>query len=96
MSTTAQEVRLSSLPEIAGRGCIRQFSLLMTETPHVLVRVLVLLLRRGCTIVSVSFHRGDRNRRGRLDVAVRTDSPLAHRLSAWLLQLVDVVAVEEG
>ena len=77
-------------------GAVRRFRLLTTEAPDALVRVLCLVRRRGCTVVSVDFLASDRHRPGRLDIAVRTDTRVAHRLGAWLLQLVDVLGVEEG
>ncbi|MEO8687255.1 MAG: ACT domain-containing protein [Solirubrobacteraceae bacterium] len=96
MSTDAYEVQHPSGPASGAGAAPRQFSLLTTETPDVLLRVLCLLRRRGCMIVSVDFFRGDRHRPGRLDVAVRTNPRIAHRLGAQLLQLVDIIAVEEG
>jgi acetolactate synthase small subunit len=82
-------------PTPAGGTAIRRFSVLTTDGPDALMRVLVLLRRRGCTVVSLDYARADRHRSGRLEVAVRTDSRVAHRLRAWLLQLVDVVVVDE-
>jgi acetolactate synthase regulatory subunit len=75
---------------------VRRLSIRTTDAPDALVRVLCLLRRRGCAVVSVDFRRGDRHGPGRLNVAVRTDSRVSHRLREWLLQLVDILAVEEG
>lgn len=96
MSTATRQAPAAPLPTAADGAVIRRFSLLTTEAPDALVRVLCLLRRRGCIVVSVSFLRGDRHRPTRLDIAIRTDSRVAHRLRPWLLQLVDVLAVEEG
>ncbi len=96
MSTATRQPSAAPSPAAADGSAVRRFSLLMTDGPDALVRVLCLLRRRGCTIVCVDFLRGDRHRPGRLDIGVRTDSRAAHRLGAWLLQLVDVLAVEEG
>jgi acetolactate synthase regulatory subunit len=60
------------------------------------VRVLVLLRRRGCTVVAVDFHRADRHGPGRLEVSVDAPSRTGHRLEDWLRGLVDVVAVGPG
>jgi acetolactate synthase regulatory subunit len=95
-STAPRQARVALLHATADGAAVRRFSLLTTEAPDALVRVLCLLRRRGCTVVSVDLLRGDRHRPGRLAIAVRTDSRAAHRLRAWLLQLVDVLAVEEG
>jgi acetolactate synthase regulatory subunit len=70
--------------------------LTVADAPDVLVRVLTTLRRRGCTIVSVDFSRGDIHREGRLRVTyeppVRANAPVG----AWLGNLVDVLAVTEA
>jgi acetolactate synthase regulatory subunit len=64
-----------------------------TGTGDVLVRVLTLLRRRGCRIVAVDFHEGDRHGPGRLEVSVHAPGRIEHRLESWLLGLVDVLEV---
>jgi acetolactate synthase regulatory subunit len=75
-----------------------------TTTPHrfvletgansdVLLRVLVLLRRRGCHIAAVDFRIADRHGPGRFEVTVEAPSRVAHRLESWLAGLVDVTAV---
>lgn len=96
MSTATASAPATPAPAAADGSGLRRLSVLTTEAPDALVRVLCLLRRRGCTIVSVDFVRADRHRPGRLEIAVRTDSRVSHRLREWLLGLVDVLAVEEG
>jgi acetolactate synthase regulatory subunit len=64
-----------------------------TGTGDVLVRVLTLLRRRGCRIVAVDFHEGDRHGPGRLELSVDAPARIEHRLESWLLGLVDVLEV---
>jgi acetolactate synthase regulatory subunit len=64
-----------------------------TGTGDVLVRVLTLLRRRGCRIVAVDFHEGDRHGPGRLELSVDAPARIEHRLETWLLGLVDVLEV---
>jgi acetolactate synthase regulatory subunit len=64
-----------------------------TGTGDVLVRVLTLLRRRGCRIVAVDFHEGDRHCPGRLALSVEAPPRIEHRLESWLLGLVDVLDV---
>jgi acetolactate synthase regulatory subunit len=64
-----------------------------TGTGDVLVRVLTLLRRRGCRIVAVDFHEGDRHGPGRLELSVDAPGRVEHRLESWLLGLVDVLDV---
>jgi acetolactate synthase regulatory subunit len=71
----------------------RRFVLETNPEPDVLLRVLTLLRRRGCRIVSVDFHETDRHGPGRFEVSVRAPTRIGHRLEAWLSGLVDVVAV---
>ena len=59
----------------------------------VLLRVLTLLRRRGCRIVSVDFHEVDRHGPQRLELAVDAPARIEHALENWLLALVDVLAV---
>ena len=72
----------------------RRFRLRTTNAPDALTRVLTLLRRRGCDLVSVDYTRADRHRPGHLHVVVEARGR-PHRLHAWLLQMVDVLEVEE-
>jgi len=71
----------------------RRFELETTGRDDVLVRVLTLLRRRGCRIVAVEFHEGDRHRPERFELAIDAPARIEHRLESWLSGLVDVVAV---
>jgi acetolactate synthase regulatory subunit len=73
-----------------------RLSLTTRAESDVVVRVLVLLRRRGCTVVAVDFHRADRHGPGRLEVSVDAPSRIGHRLEEWLMGLVDVLAVGPG
>lgn len=70
-------------------------SLTTNDSPDVLVRVLTTLRRRGCTLVSVDYRIGDRHRGGRLDVSYEPPDRCAAAVTAWLANLVEVVAVRE-
>jgi acetolactate synthase regulatory subunit len=71
----------------------RRLALQTTGRGDVLVRVLILLRRRGCRIVAVDFHEGDLHRPERLEVAIEAPARIEHALESWLLGLVDVLAV---
>jgi acetolactate synthase regulatory subunit len=70
-----------------------QLELKTTDSPEVLLRVLTALRRRGCAVVSVEFHEGDRHRPPRLSLCLRTSPRTEHRLVAWLEGLVEVESV---
>lgn len=67
-----------------------------TGRDDVLVRVLTLLRRRGCRIVAVDFHQGDRHGPERFELAIEAPARIEHRLECWLLGLVDVMEVVPG
>jgi acetolactate synthase small subunit len=71
------------------------FDLDVTDDPAALVRVLVTLQRRRCRITAVDFSHADRHRPGRLLVSVDAPAGHAHRMGAWLANLVDVLEVTE-
>ena len=71
----------------------RRLELETTGRDDVLVRVLTLLRRRGCRIVSVDFHEADRHGPQRLEIVVEPPARIEHALENWLLALVDVTAV---
>ena len=89
---------MSVLSPIAARpdaGTARPWRLAVETTGRedALVRVLCLLRRRGCRIVAVDFHAADRHAPERFDVCVEAPPRTEHRIEAWLLGIVDVVAV---
>jgi acetolactate synthase regulatory subunit len=71
------------------------FDLEVTDDPAALVRVLVTLQRRRCRITAVDYQRADRHRPAVLRIAVQAPPSHAHRVGAWLRNLVDVLAVTE-
>ena len=71
------------------------FELEVTDDPAAVVRVLGTLQRRRCRITAVDFSRADRHRPGRLLVSVDAPPSHAHRMGAWLANLVDVLEVIE-
>jgi acetolactate synthase regulatory subunit len=71
----------------------QHLSLAIADSPDVLVRVLTTLRRRGCEIIAVDYHQADRHRHGRLEVTYRPPPRCAGTVSAWLANLVDVIAV---
>ena len=79
-------------PPVADR---RRATLTVREGSDVLVRVLVTLRRRGCTVISVDYHAGDRHRGGWLTVAYAPPPRHAHAVARWLGNLVDVLEVED-
>jgi acetolactate synthase regulatory subunit len=81
------------VPPVASKARPRRLALETTGEPDVLVRVLALLRRRGCRIVAVDFHDGDRHGPGRLELSVDAPARIEHRLESWLLGLVDVLEV---
>ena len=68
-------------------------TLTVADAPDVLVRVLTTLRRRGCTIASVEFSRGDIHREGRLRVSFEPPPRAGAPVRAWLGNLVDVLEV---
>jgi acetolactate synthase regulatory subunit len=77
-----------------GQRC--RLSIATRAESDVVVRVLVLLRRRGCTVVAVNFQRADRHGPGRFEVSVEAPSRIRPSLEDWLMGLVDVVAVGPG
>jgi acetolactate synthase regulatory subunit len=85
---------LESPSTTAGPAGVLRVSVLTTGSPDALVRILMLLRRRGCTLLSVEYSYGDQHRPGRLELALRTQPRTGHRVVAWLQQLVEVQRVE--
>jgi acetolactate synthase regulatory subunit len=86
-------IAIAPAPPAAAAARPRRLALETTGREDVLVRVLTLLRRRGCRIVAVEFHEGDRHRPERLEVAIEAPPRVEHALESWLLGLVDVIAV---
>jgi acetolactate synthase regulatory subunit len=74
----------------------RRLSLTTEADSDVVVRVLILLRRRGCRIVSVNFRCGDRHGPGSFDVSVEAPDRIERSLESWLEGLVDVRSVESA
>jgi acetolactate synthase regulatory subunit len=77
-----------------GQRC--RLSIAARAESDVVVRVLVLLRRRGCTVVAVDFRRADRHGPGCFEVSVEAPSRIRASLEDWLMGLVDVGAVGPG
>ena len=85
-----------SAPLDAGAARPQRYAVETTGRGDVLVRALALLRRRGCRIVAVDFHEGDRHAPERFELAIEAPARIEHRLESWLLGLVDVVGVHAG
>ncbi len=75
-------------------GRERRVTIETTGDPDVLLRVLVVLRRRGFVARAVEFRAGDLHAPPRLDLTVASSSRLQHQLAAWLGNVVGVLAVE--
>ena len=87
-------IAIAPAPPAAAVGRPRRLELETTGRDDVLVRVLTLLRRRGCRIVALDFHQGDRHAPERFEVAIDAPARIEHCLESWLLGLVDVLAVQ--
>jgi len=76
-------------------GVHHLLALEVRDGPLLLARVLALLQRRRCRIVSVEYLAGDRHAPARLVVGIDAPSMHAHCVEPWLRNLVDVVDVEQ-
>jgi acetolactate synthase regulatory subunit len=74
----------------------KKLSLELNESADAIVRVLMVLRRRQCRVLTVEFVAGDRHYHGRLEIGVAAPASHAHCLEDWLGQLVDVRSVESG
>ncbi len=74
----------------------KKLSLELNESADAIVRVLMVLRRRQCRVLSVEFVAGDRHYHGRLEIGVAAPASHAHCVEDWLGQLVDVRSVESG
>jgi acetolactate synthase regulatory subunit len=72
----------------------RLLRLEVRDGPDVLLRVLSLLQRRRCRVVSVDYLAADRHHPGRLLLGIAPPPRHAHCVEAWLENLVDVMGVD--
>jgi acetolactate synthase regulatory subunit len=72
----------------------KKLSLELDGSPDAIVRVLMVLRRRQCRVLSVEYVASDRHYRGRLEIGVAAPASHAHCVEGWLGQLVDVRSVE--
>lgn len=93
MSPTATPSPPSAAAAAAGRE--RRLALETTDDPDVLLRVLVLLRRRGFVVRRVEFSAGDRHAPTRLSIGVQSSTRPAHRLEAWLQNVVGVLGARD-
>ena len=89
-------IAIAPAPPSAPAARPRRLELETTGREDVLVRVLTVLRRRGCRIVSVDYHEGDRHGPERFALAIEAPPRIETALEAWLLGLVDVLAVHAG
>lgn len=79
---------------VASPGLRQTWTIQLTGAGDALVRVLVVLRRRRCQIVSVDYSCGDRHRSGQLVVSVVPPPAHAHCVASWIAALVEVEAVD--
>jgi acetolactate synthase regulatory subunit len=73
----------------------RRLAIETTGTEDVVVRALTLLRRRGCRILAVDYHAGDRHGPGRFDVTLDAPPRTGNQIEEWLMGLIDVTGVGE-
>lgn len=73
-----------------------KINLTVREDTDALVRVLVTLRRRGCRVIAVDYHQGDRHRAGWMTITYDPPARHAHAVAGWLRNLVDVLEVEDA
>jgi acetolactate synthase regulatory subunit len=76
-------------------GRERRIEIETADDPNVLLRVMVVLRRRGFHVRSVEFRAGDHHAPPRLHMTVAPRTRLDHQLAAWLRNVVGVIAVDE-
>jgi acetolactate synthase regulatory subunit len=82
-----------SIAPTALLGRERRIELETTGDADVLLRVMVVLRRRGFAVRAVEFRAGDQHAPPRLHMTVASASARPHQLSAWLRNVVGVVDV---
>jgi acetolactate synthase regulatory subunit len=73
----------------------RRLRIVTIRDADVLLRIMVVLRRRGFLVRSIEFHAGDQHAPPRLEMTVASCTRLEHKLAAWLGNVVGVVSVEE-
>jgi acetolactate synthase regulatory subunit len=82
-------------PSVRAGGARRRLALHVTDGRDVLLRILIVLRRRGCTVTHVDYAAADRHGPGHLVIGVEAPAGRAHRIDRWLANLVEVIAVED-
>jgi acetolactate synthase regulatory subunit len=82
------------LPSVRTGGARRRLELHVADGGDVLLRVLIVLRRRGCAVTHVDYAAADRHRPGHLVIGVEAPAGRAHRVDRWLANLVEVIAVD--
>jgi acetolactate synthase regulatory subunit len=88
VTPTQTLIRPAPAPSVRGRE--RHLALETTDDPDVLLRVLVLLRRRGFVVRRVDFRAGDRHAPTRFRLALGGGARPAHQLEAWVSNVVGV------
>jgi acetolactate synthase regulatory subunit len=92
---TTADLQLPSAPSSARTaGARRRLALRVTDSQDVLLRILIVLRRRGCTVTHVDYAAADRHRPGHLVIGVEAPAGRAHCVDRWLANLVEVIAVD--
>jgi acetolactate synthase regulatory subunit len=86
---------LTSPPAAATYGRRRRLAVSTTGDPDVLLRVLMLLRRRGYSVLRVEYDHGDVHRSTVFELSVESSRRTAHQLEAWLCNVVGVLAVHD-
>ena len=86
---------IAQSPAFAPIGRERRLSLQTTGDADVLLRVLVVLRRRGFAVRACEFRAGDRHAPARLVLCVESPTRAGSQLRAWLMNVVGVVGVAE-
>jgi acetolactate synthase regulatory subunit len=86
---------LQSPSALAPIGRERRLSVATTGDADVLLRVLVVLRRRGFAVRACEFRAGDRHAPAQLDLCVQAPVRARGQVRAWLMNVVGVVGVAE-
>jgi acetolactate synthase regulatory subunit len=86
---------LTSTRTAASHGRRRRLALSTTGDPDVLLRVLMLLRRRGYNVLRVEYEHGDVHRSTVFELSVESSRRTAPQLEAWLANVVGVLTVRD-
>jgi acetolactate synthase regulatory subunit len=81
-------------PTVRTGGVRQRLALHVTDNRDVLLRVLIVLRRRGCTVTHVDYAAADRHGPGHLVIGVEAPAGRPRRVDRWLANLVEVIAVD--